>query len=91
VDGGVATKTACALTAPVKFKPEKENGIFVLLFNYCEPIATLLNPLPATFAQLINAPTCTGLDLFAVSPKPNCPSSFLPQNHMVPSVLMALP
>ena len=40
-------------------------------------------------AQLVNAPTCTGEDRYVVSFRPRPPSRLYPQDHKVPSVLMA--
>ena len=42
-----------------------------------------------TLSQVVRAPTCTGLDLVVVSPRPNCPLALYPQDHKVPSVLVA--
>jgi hypothetical protein len=45
-------------------------------------------PLAVTCFQLVNDPTCTGLDLSMVSAKPSLPSELRPHVHKVPSVLM---
>src|SRR5437667_227648 len=43
----------------------------------------------ATATQSLSDPIWTGVNLLAFVPSPSCPSSFLPQPHSVPSVLMA--
>ena len=40
--------------------------------------------------QVVNPPTCMGLDLYVVVSSPNCPLLLLPQFQIVPSVLIAL-
>ena len=53
--------------------------------------AKLTQPLErAGFDQLVKVPTCFGEEQFVVLPSPNSPSPFLPHDHKVPSVLIAI-
>src|SRR3989338_4513749 len=70
----------------VKGQPEEQT---VRVNTSCPLIAIVWNPPADTNNQLVAIPILIGDDLSIPVPSPNCPSTFRPQAHNVPSVFIA--
>ena len=67
---------------PLPLKPHAQSVPLVFTASVC--------PKPElTFCQLVNVPTCVGLDRLMMSFKPSRPLEFWPQLHRVPSSFTA--